>query len=58
MKTVTLTANEIRAIGEFLWANPCDSGCAYSEMKKSKKECDECKLTQARDSILVKLNLI
>lgn len=57
MKTVKLTASEIRSIELFLSANPCMSGCAYPEMQKSKKDCDECKLTKDMHSILEKLNL-
>lgn len=37
MKTVKLTASEIRSIELFLSANPCMSGCAYPEMQRSKK---------------------
>lgn len=58
MKTVKLTANEIRAIEAGLWSNPCRSGCAYPEMQNSRKSCDECKLTEARDSIMEKLDLL
>ena len=56
MKTIKLTASEIRTLECFLWSNPCSSGCAYPEMQKSKKSCDECKLTKDLYSILEKLD--
>lgn len=55
MKTIKLTDKEIRALGEYLSANPCTCACAYTEMQKSTKSCEECDLTKARDSILEKL---
>lgn len=58
MKTVKLTASEIRTLDCFLWSNPCSMGCAYPEMQKSRKSCDECKLTKDKYSIMKKLDLI
>ena len=58
MKTVKLTVGEIRALGYFLSNNPCSSGCCYVEMQNSDKDCDNCKLTKDRDSILEKLGLL
>jgi hypothetical protein len=58
MKNIKLSNDEIRAIDTFLWANPCRSGCAYSEMQNSKKDCDECKLMKSRKSVLEKLELL
>lgn len=58
MKTVKLTASEIRTLECFLRDNPCSSGCAYPEMQNSRKDCDECKLTKDKYSIMEKLDLI
>ena len=58
MKTVKLIASEIRTLECFLWSNPCSDGCAYPEMQNSKKNCDECKLTKDKYSIIEKLNSI
>lgn len=58
MKTIKLTASEIRAIDCFLQSNPCSSGCVYPEMSKSKKSCDECKLNKDKYSIMEKLELL
>ena len=55
MKTITFTANEIRALRILIHTNPCSSSCAYVEMVKSKKDCDECKLNDAIWSIDGKL---
>ena len=55
MKTVTFTANEIRALQLFLWCNPCKGGCAYEEMQSSKRDCDNCKLNEAIHSLTEKL---
>ena len=43
MKTVTFTDEEIKVLESFLWCNPCEAGCAFEEMQKSNKDCDECK---------------
>ena len=56
MKTIKLTASEIRTLERFLWANPCLNGCAYPEMQNSKKSCDECKLTKDKYSIIEKID--
>lgn len=58
MKTVKLTASEIRSIAHFLSSNPCASGCCYREMQSSKKDCEDCKLYKDKKSILEKLNLL
>lgn len=58
MKTIKLTASEIRSLYCFLWSNPCSNGCAYPEMQKSRKSCDECKLIKDKHSITEKLDLI
>ncbi len=58
MKIIKLTQKEIRAIDTYMSSNPCHSGCAYGEMQNSKKDCDECKLEDAKISILEKLDLI
>lgn len=56
MKTIKLTASEIRTLERFLWVNPCLNGCAYPKMQNSKKSCDECKLTKDKYSIIEKLD--
>ena len=56
MKTIKLTASEIRTLERFLWANPCLNCCAYPKMQNSKKSCDECKLTKDKYSIIEKLD--
>ena len=58
MKKIELSASEIRTLELFLWANPCSRGCSYPEMANSKKDCDECKLTADKYSIMKKLDLI
>ncbi|MCC0642224.1 MULTISPECIES: hypothetical protein [unclassified Clostridioides] len=58
MKTIKLTQKEIRAIDAYLSSNPCRSGCAYDEMQNSKKDCNKCKLEDAKISILEKLGLL
>lgn len=58
MKTIKLTASEIRTLECFLDANPCSSACAYPDMQKSKKSCYECRLTKDMCSIMKKLDLI
>ena len=55
MKTITLTDNEERELKYLLLTNPCESGCAYTEMEKSEKDCDECKLTEGIDSLTHKI---
>lgn len=57
MKTIKLTKVEERALITLLECNPCEGSCAFSEMQKSKKDCDECKLTHAISSIENKLGL-
>ncbi|EGT4117231.1 hypothetical protein C4071_00640 [Clostridioides difficile] len=58
MKTIELNQNEIRAIDAYLSSNPCKRGCAYDEMRNSRKDCEECELESARISILEKLGLL
>lgn len=58
MKKIILTASEIRSLEHYLYTNPCESGCVYSEMQNSRKSCEECKLNKDKDSILEKLDLI
>lgn len=58
MKTVKLTASEIRTLDRFLFSNPCISGCCCVEMQNSRKDCNECSLTKDRDNILEKLGLL
>ena len=58
MKTIKLTASEIRTLKCFLYSNPCSSGCAYQEMQRSKKDCEECKLTKDMHSIIDKLEIL
>jgi len=57
MKTITLTANEIKALKAQLFANPCSSGCVYEEMQNSKKDCNECKFTKDIESFCEKLGM-
>lgn len=56
MKTITLTAKEIRALKEQLTANACSSCCAFPEMQKSRKDCDECEFPVLIASIEEKIN--
>ena len=58
MKTIELTASEIRTLECFLYSNPCSNGCAYPEMQRSKKDCEECKLTKDMYSIMEKLDIL
>ncbi|HBE8132708.1 TPA: hypothetical protein KRH68_000746 [Clostridioides difficile] len=58
MKTIELNQNEIRAIDAYLSSNLCKRGCAYDEMRNSRKDCEECELESARISILEKLGLL
>ena len=57
MKIVKFTAEEMRALSYLVYTNPCASGCAYVEMINSKKNCDECKLSEVTSSIIDKLGL-
>ena len=38
MKTITLTAEEIRMLGIQLWANPCSGGCPLEHMPRLPKD--------------------
>ena len=55
MKTIKLTAKEIRALEQQLHANPCSSGCAFPEMQNSRKDCDECEFPKLISSIREKI---
>lgn len=57
LKTIKLTASEIRTLKYFLYSNPCSSGCAYPEMQSSKKDCAKCKLRKDMYSIMTKLEV-
>lgn len=37
MKTITLTAEEIRMLGIQMWANPCAAGCPLDHMPRLPK---------------------
>ena len=53
---ITITKDEKRALVDYLsMANICRSGCAYPEMEKSNKDCDDCLLTKSTQSLLEKL---
>lgn len=53
---ISITKNEKKALIEHLTnGNPCRHGCTYKEMEKSKKDCDECPLITARNSLIEKL---
>lgn len=52
---VRFTKEELRALQEILLANPCNSGCVYEEMEKSKKNCNECEFTKSINSIINKI---
>lgn len=52
---IEFTKKEIRALHAVLWANPCNSGCVYEEMDKSKKDCNDCELTKSIISITNKI---
>ena len=56
MKTIKLSAKEIRALNEQLYANACSSCCAFKEMQNSRKDCDECEFPALIESIRNKIN--
>lgn len=56
MKIIKLTKKEIRALNEQLTANACSSGCAFKEMQRSRKDCDECDFPKLINSIENKLS--
>lgn len=58
MKTIKLTASEIRSLEHFLMSNPCRCGCVLEKMQNSKKDCDECQLTKDSINIMKKLGLL
>ena len=57
MKTLKITAKEERALRELLNNSfkCCNSGCVYSEMQNSRKNCEECNFTLSINSILDKI---
>lgn len=57
MKTITLTAKEIKALTCQLFANSCSSGCVYEKMQNSKKNCDDCEFTKDIHSVRNKLGI-
>ena len=57
MKTIKLTKKEIRALLEQLDANACSSGCAFSEMQRSKKDYDECEFPRLISSSQARIPL-
>lgn len=58
MKTIKLTASEIRSLECLLQTNPWLSGCVIAEMQNSKKDCEDCCLTKDKHSIFKKLELL
>lgn len=58
MKTVKLTASEIRTLEHFLLTNPCRNGCVVEKMQNSMKGCDECQLTKDSINIMKKLGML
>lgn len=61
MKTVKLTAEEIRWLKEFLWRNPCRGGCildkypAYDCYDKRKDGKYKCPMKRSQESIFEKI---
>lgn len=39
---IELTDDQLKALSILVWCNPCRSGCIYSEMVNSNKQCDQC----------------
>lgn len=57
MKNITFTKLEIEVLKAFLHNyNPCSSTCFFEDMLNSKKNCGDCRLEKARDSILCKID--
>ena len=56
MKNIKFSKEEIRALKVMLDTNTCRSGCAFSEMQNSKKDCDDCELTKLKISISKKID--
>lgn len=60
MKTITLTKDEIETLYDYLWCNPCNSGCVHGYTRIN---CDDltgtgefrCKLRRNLMNILRKL---
>lgn len=59
MTTLELSDKEVRALKELLVYSKeaCSSGCAFSEMQKSKKDCDKCDYPKAIANIEEKLGM-
>lgn len=56
MRNIKLTNNEIRALKIILEeTNACESGCAYPEMRNSRKSCNMCDFTKAVKNMLNKI---
>lgn len=53
--TLELDKNQLRALSYLVDENPCNSGCCYNEMEKSKKDCDNCKFTKAQFELIQKI---
>ena len=62
MKTIKLTAEEIRWLNELIWLNPCHSGCildklpAYDCYDRRKDGEYKCPLQRSKSRIFDKLN--
>lgn len=54
---INLTKEELKILDIYLNTNPCQSGCALSNMQNSKKDCEECNLIKIKNNLLNKLNL-
>lgn len=56
MNKLDFTKKEIKALRELIGnSRACSCGCVYTEMEKSKKDCDECEFTQSINSISDKI---
>ena len=63
MKTITLTKSEIETLYDYLWCNPCRSGCVceYKRVDCDAMRADEeykCRLKRDTESIIEKLGLL
>lgn len=50
-----LDKNQLRALSNLVWENPCNSGCCYNEMAKSNKNCNECNFQKAVHELIEKV---
>lgn len=60
MKTITLTKDEIETLHDFLWCNPCRSGCIYGYKRIDcygvRKDGEyKCRLQRDKENILRKI---